>query len=197
MRCGQTPSCIMSANTAPHLVQQPQHSIRLPSPAILRTSSLQFTPFYWVPLTLFLALIWNILLGIPFSLLIDLANKVFIQWLGYEKIMRCPSGIFASRVLMIVVNLFIIWSWRKQLIKEEKEDRVRAEVWSLDKCWRDLADELGVHRLERWMMLLLAWRMCLLALRYVIICLSLWSGRKYNKEGLTWDHRQRKLRSSC
>jgi hypothetical protein len=36
--------------------------------------------------------IWDILLGIPFSLFIAVTNKAFVQWLGYEKIMRCPSS---------------------------------------------------------------------------------------------------------
>ena len=79
----------------------------------------------------------DVLLGIPFSLLIAILNEAFMKWLGYEKILRCSSSIFASRFIIVLVNLGIVWSWRKQLLQEEREERVKAEVcWFARRKWK-------------------------------------------------------------
>lgn len=131
----------------PRLMNPPKKSVvDLRSPGLVLSSSLlprtlsPLKPFrlsnsnFHFSLTIYQTVIWDLLFGIPFSLLIALANKAFMQWLGYEKIMGCPSGILASRVIMIAINLFIIWDWRKQLIQEENEGRIKAEVWPPERC---------------------------------------------------------------
>ncbi|KAG0648804.1 ATF CREB activator 1 [Hyphodiscus hymeniophilus] len=91
--------------------------------------------------------IWDLLLGIPFSLLVAFFNKAFICWLGYEKIMRCPSGILASRLITVVVNLWVVWSWRRQLVQEQQEERIKTEIHLLDEVIACLERVLaGVER---------------------------------------------------
>lgn len=41
--------------------------------------------------------LWYIFLGLPASIGITWLNREFFRWLGYEKIMRSPSGIMISR----------------------------------------------------------------------------------------------------
>ena len=33
---------------------------------------------------------------------------------------------------MLLVNLWIVWNWRRQLVQEEREELIRAEIKLLD-----------------------------------------------------------------
>ena len=68
----------------------------------------------WLKLVL-----WDIFLGVPVSYVLTTTNKRVIQYLGYEKIMRCPSGIFFSRLLFVTLNMVIVIAWAIQLVQEE------------------------------------------------------------------------------
>jgi len=67
--------------------------------------------------------LYHIFLIIPLALLLTHANKVIISHIGYEKIMRCPSGITFSRFLFTSINIVLLVAWGKQLNEEEKWER--------------------------------------------------------------------------
>ncbi|PSS13145.1 hypothetical protein M430DRAFT_21054 [Amorphotheca resinae ATCC 22711] len=73
--------------------------------------------------------LWDLLLGLPISYVLTLANKRIIQYLGYEKIMRCPSGILFSRCLFVTLNTVLLLAWAVQLAQEDEENvRIEREI---------------------------------------------------------------------
>jgi hypothetical protein len=65
--------------------------------------------------------------------------------------MRCPSGIFMNRMLMVIVNLWLVVGWAIQLIeeqREEREERIRLRAGEIER-WKGIVRELERER-ERW-----------------------------------------------
>ncbi|KAG4436806.1 hypothetical protein IFR05_007696 [Cadophora sp. M221] len=93
----------------------------------------------------FVLVLYNFLLALPLAYMLTHLNKLVISWIGYEKIMRCPSGIVFSRLLFVALNMWLVVGWGLQLEREAREkkgvkmERVRTEV----KWW-----EREVERLE-------------------------------------------------
>ncbi|CZR57264.1 uncharacterized protein PAC_07153 [Phialocephala subalpina] len=102
----------------------------------------------------FALVIYNFLVAIPFAYTIAILNKRFVQYLGYEKIMRCPSGILGTRLLFVAVNLFLVIGWAKQMRDEnwaEKEARMgelRRQVEWWDGEILRLEAALGIERVR-------------------------------------------------
>jgi hypothetical protein len=92
--------------------------------------------------------IWDITFGLPISYLIALLNKSLLTLLGYEKLMRCPSGIFVNRMLMVIVNLWLVVGWAVQLIEEERGKRIKARGEEIER-WKGIVRKLERER-ERW-----------------------------------------------
>ena len=69
--------------------------------------------------------------------------------MGYEKLMRCPGGIFANRCLFIMVNMIIVLSWTVQLMQEERKASVENEIRLWDSYIEWLEQEMsGVGGIE-------------------------------------------------
>jgi hypothetical protein len=66
--------------------------------------------------------------------------------------MRCPSGIFVNRMLMVIVNLWLVVGWAVQLIeeqrREEREERIRLSIEEIER-WKAIVRELERKR-EKW-----------------------------------------------
>ena len=63
--------------------------------------------------------------------------------MGYEKLMRCPGGIFANRCLFIMVNMIIVLSWTVQLMQEERKASVEKEIRLWDSYIEWLEQEMS------------------------------------------------------
>ncbi|KUJ21993.1 uncharacterized protein LY89DRAFT_715000 [Mollisia scopiformis] len=82
-------------------------------------------------------ILYNTLIAIPFSYFIAALNKKIFQLLGYEKIMRCPSGILGTKILFVAVNLLLIWVWVVEGEREEGERRERIARVKEEIAWWD------------------------------------------------------------
>jgi hypothetical protein len=54
--------------------------------------------------------------------------------MGYEKILRCPSGILGSRLLFASINVVLVVNWAVQLAEEARTDGVKREIAFWDGC---------------------------------------------------------------
>lgn len=97
----------------------------------------------------FILVLWDIFFGIPVSFLIVQTNIFIFTSLGYEKIMRCPSGILGNRILFIAVNVLLVVAWTVQLVEEDQrvcwESQFR--LWDARIQWLERELE-KVHELE-------------------------------------------------
>jgi hypothetical protein len=63
--------------------------------------------------------------------------------------MRCPSGIFVNRMLMVIVNLWLVVGWAVQLIeeqrREEREERIQLRAGEIE-GWKGIVKELERER---------------------------------------------------
>jgi hypothetical protein len=114
--------------------------VPFPSPPSSPTFSSTNTPIKTV--------IWDIAFGLPISYAIALFNKSLLTHLGYENLMRCPSGIFVNRILMVFVNLWLVVGWAIQLIEEERGKRIKKRGEEIER-WKGIVRELERER-ERW-----------------------------------------------
>ncbi|CAG8950186.1 hypothetical protein HYFRA_00008423 [Hymenoscyphus fraxineus] len=78
--------------------------------------------------------LWYFFVGFPAAYGVAWLNREVFRWVGYEKIMRSPSGIVMTRVLFTFVSIILVVSWAMQLSAEEKEKRIRklkeeARLW--------------------------------------------------------------------
>ncbi|KAL5328868.1 hypothetical protein ACEPPN_002376 [Leptodophora sp. 'Broadleaf-Isolate-01'] len=69
--------------------------------------------------------LYNFLLALPLAYILTHLNKSIISWIGYENIMRCPSGIIFSRLLFVALNMWLVVSWGLQLEKEARDRKGR------------------------------------------------------------------------
>ncbi|KAE8450968.1 hypothetical protein EG329_005408 [Mollisiaceae sp. DMI_Dod_QoI] len=75
--------------------------------------------------------IYNFFFAVPFAYLIAIVTNKLFQYVGYEEIMREPSGLLGTKILFVVVNSFMVLSWAKQMSdeewvrREEREERLR------------------------------------------------------------------------
>jgi hypothetical protein len=63
----------------------------------------------------------DLLIGLPVSYILTLANKRIFQYLGYEKFMRSPGGVLFSRLLFVGLNMAMVLTWVMQLVQEQRE----------------------------------------------------------------------------
>ncbi|CAG8972041.1 hypothetical protein HYALB_00004905 [Hymenoscyphus albidus] len=91
------------------------------------------------------AVLWYFFVGFPAAYGVAWLNWEGFRWVGYEKIMRSPSGIVMTRGLFtmfyapmngvgLTVIIILVVSWAMQLSAEEKEKRIRklkeeARLW--------------------------------------------------------------------
>ncbi|KAH6724314.1 hypothetical protein BKA61DRAFT_665017 [Leptodontidium sp. MPI-SDFR-AT-0119] len=73
----------------------------------------------------FVLVLYNFLFALPLAYILTHLNKSIISWIGYEKIMRCPSGIIFSRLLFVALNMWLVVSWGLQLEKEARDRKGR------------------------------------------------------------------------
>ncbi|KAH7419417.1 hypothetical protein BKA64DRAFT_16178 [Cadophora sp. MPI-SDFR-AT-0126] len=69
----------------------------------------------------FVLILYNFILALPLSYTLTRLNKHIISLVGYEKIMRCPSGIFFSGFLFVAINMWLVVGWGLQLEREAWE----------------------------------------------------------------------------
>ncbi|KAK0125558.1 hypothetical protein ONS95_000435 [Cadophora gregata] len=86
--------------------------------AAMQTTTFKKTSFFNFENPGFLLIIYNFIFALPLSYALTLFNKYIISYVGYEKIMRCPSGIFFSRLLFVAVNMWLVVAWGIQLERE-------------------------------------------------------------------------------
>ncbi|KAK2629202.1 hypothetical protein QTJ16_000022 [Diplocarpon rosae] len=69
--------------------------------------------------------IYNFLLVLPLAYLLI---KFILSFMGYERIMRCPSGILCSRVLFVATNVWPLICWGLQLAREARDRESKGEA---------------------------------------------------------------------
>ncbi|KAH7342617.1 hypothetical protein BKA65DRAFT_595705 [Rhexocercosporidium sp. MPI-PUGE-AT-0058] len=93
----------------------------------------------------FFLFLYNFLLALPLAYILTSLSKSIISSIGYEKIMRCPSGILFSRLLFVALNMWLLVGWGLQLEKEARDRKEkRLEAVRSDVAWW----EGEVERLE-------------------------------------------------
>jgi hypothetical protein len=80
----------------------------------------------------------DLLIGLPVSYALTLANKSIIQYLGYEKLMRSPGGVLFSRLLFVGLNMAIVLTWAMQLVQEQREALMEQKI----KLWDERLERM-------------------------------------------------------
>ncbi|KAE9370353.1 hypothetical protein N431DRAFT_484589 [Stipitochalara longipes BDJ] len=70
-----------------------------------------------------LLVLWDITFGIPLAFILTYLNKYIFRALGYETFMRSPGGARLNQAIFLLVNIWLIVGWGRQLMEEAKLQR--------------------------------------------------------------------------